>query len=291
MISFYLTSGRSRHTSAAVIASIAAFAVSCHDAATGAGTEIASIQITPSSLAMTTGSARALTAAVMDVSGTPISGAQVHWTTQNPGIATVSQLGFVTAVQPGKTQVAASKSGKSAVVQVTVSALPAALVRVTPPSSNILVGSTAQLAGEVLDTGGGLLHGYTIAWTSNSAAVATVSANGVVTGVSQGNVVITARAAGLSGTAVVSVRPVPVATVNVAPTTGSVQVGQTLQLTVSLLDAAGNILTGRPISWSSANTATATVNAGGLVRGVKRGTTTITTTSEGKTGTASITVP
>ncbi|HEV8365163.1 MAG TPA: Ig-like domain-containing protein, partial [Gemmatimonadaceae bacterium] len=119
----------------------------------------------------------------------------------------------------------------------------------------------------------------------------TVSATGVVTGVSQGNVVITATAAGLSGTAVVSVRPVPVATVNVAPTTGSVQVGQTLQLTVSLLDAAGNILTGRPVSWSSANTATATVTAGGLVRGVKRGTTTITTTSEGKSGTATITVP
>jgi len=291
MISFYLTSGRARHTSAALVASIAVIAVSCHDAATGAGSEIASIQITPSSLAMTTGSAKALTAAVMDVSGTPISGAQVHWTTQNPGIATVSQLGFVTAVQPGKTQVAASKSGRSAVVQVTVSALPAALVRVTPASSNILIGSTAQLTGEVLDTGGGLLHGHTIVWTSNSAAVATVSANGVVTGVSQGNVVITAAAAGLSGTAVVSVRPVPVSSVNVAPTTGSVAVGQTLQLTVSLLDAAGNILTGRPVSWASANQQTATVNSAGLVRGIKRGTTTITTTSEGKIGTASITVP
>jgi len=197
----------------------------------------------------------------------------------------------VTAVQPGKTQVAASKSGRSAVVQVTVSALPAALVRVTPASSNILIGSTVQLTGEVLDTGGGLLHGHTIVWTSNSAAVATVSANGVVTGVSQGNVVITAAAAGLSGTAVVSVRPVPVSSVNVAPTTGSVAVGQTLQLTVSLLDAAGNILTGRPVSWASANVQTATVNSAGLVRGIKRGTTTITTTSEGKIGTASITVP
>ncbi len=240
---------------------------------------------------MTTGSARALTAVVLDASGSPITGAQLHWTTQNPGIATVSQLGLVTAMQPGKTQIAASKSGRSAIVPVTVSALPAALVRVTPASSSIFVGSTTQLTGEVLDTGGGLLHGYTIAWTSNSAAVATVNASGVVTGVAQGNVVITATAAGLSGTAIVSVRPVPVATVNVAPTTGSVAVGQTLQLTVRLLDAAGNILTGRPVSWSSASTATATVTSAGLVRGVKSGTTTITTTSEGKTGTASITVP
>lgn len=289
MLSIYLTSGRARHLTA--VASLALIAASCENAATGAGSEIASIQITPASLAMTAGSARALTAVVLDVSGSPIGGAQLHWTAQNPGIATVSDLGLVTAVQPGKTQIAASKSGRSAVVPVTVSSLPPALVRVTPPSSNILVGSTTQLSGQVLDTGGGLLSGYTITWRSTSAAVATVSANGVVTGVAQGNVVITATAAGLSGTAVVSVRKVPVATVNVAPIAGSVNVGQTLQLTVSLLDAVGNLLTGRPVSWSSANTATATVTSAGLVRGIKRGTTTITTTSEGKSGTASITVP
>ena len=291
MISFYLTSRRARSTTAAVVTCIALFVVSCDGAATDAGPEIASIQITPSSLAMTTGSATALTGVVLDASGSPISGAQLHWTTQNPGIVIVSQLGLVTAVQPGKTQIAASKSGRSAIVAVTVSALPAALVRVTPAASNIFVGATTQLTAEVLDTGGGLLHGYTIAWRSSSAAVATVNASGVATGVAQGNVVITATAAGLSGTAVVSVRPVPVATVDVAPTTGSVAVGQTLQLTVRLLDAAGNILTGRPVSWSSASTATATVTSAGLVRGVKSGTTTITTTSEGKTGTASITVP
>lgn len=200
-------------------------------------------------------------------------------------------LGLVTAVQPGKTQIAASKSGRSAVVPVIVSALPAALVRVTPTASNILVGSTVQLRGEVLDAGGGILQGYTITWTSDLASVAPVSANGVVTGVSQGNVVITATAAGLSGTALVSVKPVPVASVRVAPATGFVNVGRTLQLTVSLFDAAGNILTGRPVSWSSANTNTATVNSSGLVRGVKRGTTIITTTSEGKSSTATITVP
>ena len=287
----YLTSGRARHVPAGLIGLMGLFVASCNDAVTDAGPEIGSIQLTPPSLAMTTGTARALEATVLDANGSPIAGAQLHWTTQNPGIATVSDLGLVTAVQPGKTQIAASRSGRSAVATVTVSALPAALVRVSPTAANVFVGSTTPLTGEVLDTGGGLLHGYTIAWTSSSPTVATVNASGIVTGVALGNVVVTARAAGLSGTAVVSVRPVPVATVNVAPTTGSVAVGKNLQLTVSLLDAAGNVLTGRPISWSSANVATATVSSAGVVRGVKRGTTTITTTSEGKIGTASITVP
>jgi uncharacterized protein YjdB len=270
---------------------IVLFASSCSDSATGASDEISAIQVTPPSLALTAGTSRALAAVAVDESGSPVSNSQLYWSSENPSVATVSQLGLVTAVRAGKTQVAASKGGRSALVQVTVSALPPALLRVTPASSNILVGQTAQLAGEVLDTGGGLLRGYTFAWSSNGTTVATVSASGVVTGVSQGNVVITATAAGLSGTAIVSVRLAPVATVSVSPQSGTVQAGKTLQLNVSLQDAGGNVLTGRLVSWTSSNPNTATVTSTGLVRGVKKGTVTITTTSEGKTGTATITVP
>jgi uncharacterized protein YjdB len=55
-------------------------------------------------------------------------------------------------------------------------------------------------------------------------------------------------------------------------------------------DAAGNVLTDRVVTWSSSNTGIATVDQSGVVRGVRRGTVTITATSEGKFGTASIKV-
>ncbi len=272
-------------------ATIGLLSASCDPAATATGGQIGSIQITPAALALNTGAERLLSATVLDEAGSTIGGAQVHWSAQHPLIATVSPLGVVTAVAPGKTQVAASKGGKSAVAPVTVSAPPPALIRVTPTTSTVLVGSAATLTADVMDAGGGILTGHVISWSSTTPAVATVNAGGIVTGVAAGNVAITARAAGLSGTAVVTVRPVPVATVSVAPSTGTVAVGQSLQLTVSLLDAAGRPLTGRPVTWASGDVNTATVSSAGLVRARKVGTTTITTTSEGKTGTATITVP
>ena len=80
-----------------------------------------------------------------------------------------------------------------------------------------------------------------------------------------------------------------VASVVVSPASATVPVGQTLQLTGTPEDANGNPLSGRTVGWSSDNTA-ATVNGNGLVTGVAPGSATITAMSEGKSGSASITV-
>jgi len=91
-----------------------------------------------------------------------------------------------------------------------------------------------------------------------------------------------------SGTTTASTAPV--ASVTVSPATGSIGVGQTLQLTATLKDASGNILTGRQVTWSSGAPLLGSVNASGLVSGVAAGLAPITATSEGQTGSASITV-
>ncbi len=84
--------------------------------------------------------------------------------------------------------------------------------------------------------------------------------------------------------------PVPVASVSVSPATASVAAGSTLQLTATPRDANGNAVSGRAVSWQTSNSAVATVSATGLVKGVAVGSATITATSEGKNGTAVITV-
>jgi len=77
---------------------------------------------------------------------------------------------------------------------------------------------------------------------------------------------------------------------SVIVTSATVGVGATVQLTATLKDAAGSVLTGRTVTWASGNTAVATVSSTGLVTGVAAGHATITATSEGKSGTAVITV-
>ena len=81
----------------------------------------------------------------------------------------------------------------------------------------------------------------------------------------------------------------PVASVSVTPVAASVEVGQTVQLSAVAKDSTGAVLN-RPVTWSSSSGLMATVSAAGLVLGHTAGSATITAMSEGKSGTAAITV-
>ena len=62
--------------------------------------------------------------------------------------------------------------------------------------------------------------------------------------------------------------------------------GESVQLTATLLDAEGNVLEGRQVDWSSSDESTATVTQDGLVTALARGEVTITASSEGRKGKA-----
>src|SRR5205807_588333 len=113
-----------------------------------------------------------------------------------------------------------------------------------------------------------VLFGRVITWASSAPAVATVSATGTVTGVAAGAVTVTATSEGKTGSAAVTVNLVPVASVAVAPASANIQTGQTVQLTATPRDSAGNPLTGRTVMWASSAGAVATVSASGLVTGI-----------------------
>ncbi len=82
----------------------------------------------------------------------------------------------------------------------------------------------------------------------------------------------------------------PVSSVTVAPPEASIEVGTTVQFTATLRDADGNILTDREITWSVSSDAVATVDFTGTVTGLQSGNATVTATSEGLSGTASVSV-
>ncbi|HEY7480636.1 MAG TPA: galactose oxidase-like domain-containing protein [Gemmatimonadales bacterium] len=168
---------------------------------------------------------------------------------------------------------------------------PVVSVDVSPGSANVLVGATVQLTATAQDAEGFPLPGRPITWETNAPGVATVSATGLVTGVGAGAATISATSEGQTGTAAISVtvNSVPVASVEVTPATASVPVDATVQLTATAKDAAGQPLTGRSFTWATSAPGVATVSAG-IVTGVTQGSATITATSEGKSGTAAVTV-
>src|SRR5688500_872891 len=87
--------------------------------------------------------------------------------------------------------------------------------------------------------------------------------------------------------------PPAVASVDLSAPAGNLIVGESVTLTATPKDAAGNPLTGRTVGWSSSSASVATVTASnnaGVVTAVAPGTTTITATVDGKSGTREITV-
>jgi uncharacterized protein YjdB len=79
------------------------------------------------------------------------------------------------------------------------------------------------------------------------------------------------------------------ASVTISPDAATLSVGETRQLTASVLDANNAPLSGRTVTWSSSSNAVATV-VGGLVTAISAGSATITAAVDGKTDIATIQV-
>ncbi len=170
--------------------------------------------------------------------------------------------------------------------------IPVATVTISPPNPSVVEHLTASLSAVTKDRNGNTLSGRTVTWSIVSTSVATINANtGVVTGVSPGTTTVTATSETIPGTTTLTVTAAPVATVIVAPQTASLIVGATQAFTDTTMDAPGFVLTGRVTTWTSNKPGTATVNqTTGLVTAVDSGTAIITATSEGITGSATVTV-
>ncbi len=194
------------------------------------------------------------------------------WSSSNPAVATVSAAGSVTGVSAGTCNIIYTITGGCGG---TVSAQQS--VTINPNASNHLSDQEqVHYVSEVTSTytaNGVVLGGGTGTWSSSNPAVATVSAAGLVTGISAGTSNIIYTITGGCGGIVSAQQAV---TVNPNASIGSVTgttplcVGGTATYTAN-----GVVLSGGTGAWSSSNPAVATINAGGVVTGVSPGTSNI----------------
>ena len=251
---------------------------------------VASVQLTPTAPSLLVGGFVQLSARTLDESGATLLNRNVFWGSSDAKVAVVDVTGLVTGIAPGVATVTATSESRSAAVGVTVSEVPISTVQLTPTRDSVVLGQATQLTASPRDSTGALLNGRLITWTSSASAIATVSSSGLVLGISPGIITITASSGGKSNTAVITVKARPVGAVIVSPAQSALTIGQSVQLSVQITDGSGNLLTGRPISYSSSNVNVAQVSSDGKVTVSAPGAATITVTSEGKVGTASITV-
>src|SRR5437016_6081518 len=251
---------------------------------------VASMSVSPASASVLPTQTVQLTVTTLDSTGAVLTGRTVTWSSSSTGVATVNGSGLVTGVAVGSATATAASEGRSTSSSVTVTTVPVASVTVSPASGSLYVGQTVQLTATPRDSAGTPLTGRVVTWSSGSPGVAAVNGSGLVTGVGAGSATITAASGGQSGTAAITVRSVSVASVTVSPASASRFVGQTVQLTATPKDSAGNPLTGQTIAWSSDNSTVASVSASGLVTAKAAGSATITAATGGQSGTSAITV-
>jgi uncharacterized protein YjdB len=251
---------------------------------------IASVDVQPTTASVLVGGTTALTATVKDVNGTVVTDSAVVWTSNNVAVATVSATGVVTGQALGVVTISATSGGKFGSATVNVAPVPVSSVAVSPSTATLVPTQVLTLDAVVRDANNTVVTDRVVTWTSSNPAVATVSANGTVTAIAAGTATVTATSEGRTGTSAITVVPMSVASVTVDPSSTSVTAGNTVALSATVRDTSGAIATGRTVTWSSSDPDIATVSGAGVVMGMSPGTVTITATSEGKSGQASVTV-
>lgn len=219
---------------------------------------------------------------------------QVTWESNKPTIASVSETGLVTALKYDQynnnvTITAKSVKDPTITAQITVNVVlpPVTDVQLNKTETSLYVGGTETLIATILPEGAY----QKVTWSTSDKKIATVSTEGVVTGVAIGDVEIKATSSANSAkyaTCTVHVIKTPVESVAFSPNSKELAVGGTYQLSpVVTPSAAASQYTA---SYESSKTSVATVSETGLVTAVAEGTAEITCTIGGKSGKITITV-
>lgn len=163
-------------------------------------------------------------------------------------------------------------------------------VLISGNATTLQVGQSVQLTATVRSTRDSLLSDRPVTWSSRTERVAAVTATGLVTALDTGSTVIAASSGGVVGAFTLNVVPIPVASLELVPSSVTLVSGASHQLIATTRSATGAILEGRVVTWSSLESGTASVSSSGLVTGVSPGATLVTARSEGVSAVASVAV-
>jgi Bacterial surface proteins containing Ig-like domains len=272
--------------------------------------DVNSIRFNKNKLTMTTGEKSTLSPIINDDSTIIID---LVWESSNPDVVSVDLNGHISAIGEGTATILAIEevSGLAAEIEITVKAKKAVSnsnsnsnsninkkvavnsISLNKSSATITVGDSVTINATVRPANA---TNKKIAWSSSNTAIATVNANGKITAKKAGTAIITAKTNDGNKTATIKItveekKPaiISVTGITLSKTNLSIEAGKSSTLTYTI---APTNATNQEVSWSSSNTAVATVDSNGKITAKAEGNATITvTTKDGsKTATCSVVV-
>lgn len=218
---------------------------------------------------------------------------KVAWSSSNNAVVTVDDNGLLTGVSEGAAIVTAQAtdgSGISASATITVEEHIAWDITLNLAYATIGIGETLALSATLSPAD---LPNTTVEWSSSDENVATVSADGVVTGVMFGQATISASTTDgsmLQASCTVTVSPTLVKSITLSQQSATMSINGTLQLTATVAPDDAAI---KDVEWTTSDASIATVTQDGLVTALAAGKATITaeaTDGSGVKGSCSVTV-
>ena len=231
------------------------------------------IELNETNLRLEKGSSFELKASLTPADATDLS---VRWESTDNEVLTVDENGVVTAVSAGTAEITAYSSNEdvSAKCSVTVYVLPESLT-LEKESAELWLGETLTLASAILpdDT-----TEKEIEWSSDSPEVASVSESGVVSALSKGTAVITAKskANGIEAKCTIDVH-IHVQSVTFDNSEYVVENGESVTLAPAVAPENASF---KKLLWKSGDEAVATVDENGVVTAHAVGTAVISATTE-----------
>jgi plastocyanin len=252
-----------------------------------------SIAVTPANPSVPKGLAQQFTATgtLSDNTTTDLT-SQVTWASASTTVASINTAGLASTLKVGTSSISATLGNISGSTTLTVTAPIVQSIAVTPANPSVPKGETQQFTAT-----GTLTDGTTqnvtsqVTWASATTTVATISAAGLATARGTGTSSISASLGGISGSTVLTVTPPVLQSIAVAPANPNVPKGKSEQFTATgtLSDASTQDLTSQ-VTWASATPAVATISSAGLATTLTTGTSSISATLSGLSGSTVLTV-
>ncbi|MDE6809929.1 MAG: Ig-like domain-containing protein [Muribaculaceae bacterium] len=157
--------------------------------------------------------------------------ATVSWESSDEGVVKVDENGNLTAVGRGEAVITAKSGDLTATCNVTVTVIAVTDIQIKGISATgvYYIGRSYQLTAVIIPENA---TDQTVTWETDNESVATVTAEGLLTCHSEGEVSVTARAGGDYRTVKIPVKPVTLVSMTLAPEILDLTVGQDGEVTL-----------------------------------------------------------
>lgn len=163
-------------------------------------------------------------------------------------------------------------------------------VSLAPTNFEVPVNGSVRVIGTAFDKDGNTIAGKKITYSSSNAAVATITDDGLVIGVSPGQTIVGGKANSARGETTVTVVPEVPSSILVTPTPVTLRVNNIRQFTATPRNASGTPISGLNITWQSSNASIASVSPTGEVTAVAPGTVAIAASVGQVIGSSQVTI-